>query len=212
MRRSRITAIAASAGMLASTGAAQAQFFNFTTSFTPNPVPSTVAGNNIQASTGSNNTGLFAGAFGTDVVLDNFIANAVSTTTGVLNSPVTIFVTLTDTNSNGVQIAGTSPVTHTFLEQLNGAIDSNAVTSSMTPIPNPSIQTYVFSNGDAFTLQINSYTGPSAPNSTASGALGGHVNGALAGVPQGAPEPGSLALLLGIGISGSLLGYRRRRR
>src|SRR5579871_737087 len=112
MRRSKLTALAASASMLASAGAAQAQFFNFTTSFTPNAIPSTQAGNNITANTGSNNTGLFAGAFGTDVVLDNFVANATSTNTGTFNNAVTVFVTLTATDSNGVQIAGTSPITH----------------------------------------------------------------------------------------------------
>jgi hypothetical protein len=210
MRKTGLTAITTSAALLAA-GAAHAQFFNFTSSFTPNPVPSTQAGNNIQAATGSNNTGLFAGAFGTDIVVENFTANASSANNGTINTVVTISVSLTPSDNVGNPLPGDPPQTKTFTETLTANVSSNAVTSLMTPIPNPSIQTYSFPDGSVYTLQITSYTGPSAPNSTGSGSLGGHVNGALAGVRQNTPEPGSLALLLGMSISGTILARRRRR-
>jgi hypothetical protein len=210
MRKTGLTAITTGAALLAA-GAAHAQFFNFTTSFTPNPVPSTQAGNNIQAATGSNNSGLFAGAFGTDIVTENFTANASSANNGTINSLVTESVTLVPSNNVGTPIPGDTPQTKTFVETMTANVSSNAVTSNLVPIPNPAIQTYTFADGSVYTVQITSYTGPSAPNSTGSGSLGGHVNGALAGVRQNTPEPGSLALLLGMSVSGTILARRRRR-
>jgi hypothetical protein len=69
---------------------------------------------------------------------------------------------------------------------------------------------YDFAHGEVFEVQLTSCTGPGAPGGNGIGSLQAHVNGAIEGVSQGTPEPGSLSLMIGIGVAGSVFARRRR--
>ncbi len=195
---------------LCSIQGAQAQFFNYSTVFLPNPVTTSVAGNQFNVTNGSNASGIFAGSFGSDIVATNFAAVASSATTGNFNGPVSLQLTLRPTDSLGNILPGDSPVTHTFNFNLNIlALDSSQVVSSVTGLPTLPFN-YNFADGTVFAVNLTGYVGPSAPNGVGSGSLGGHVNGALAGIPQNLPEPGSLALLIGVAGCGFFARAKRR--
>jgi hypothetical protein len=160
----------------------------------------------------SNTSGLFAGALGTDILPTNFTAVATSATVATFNGLVTDTITLTPTNSSGVALPGDSAVSHTFTTDLDiEDLNTNQTDSSMTNVGAGSpVIAYSFADGSVFDVQLTSYTGPGAPSGTGLGSLQGHVTGALAGVPQQTPEPGSLALFVGIGVIGSACIRRRR--
>jgi len=208
MRKTSLATVVMGAGILVSSAAAHAQFFNFSTSFLPNPQTTTVSGNSINIANGSVTNGDFAGASGTDITTSIFTAITGSTTTGTFNNLITEAITLTATDSSGNQLAGDAPIVHTFTANYSGSVDSNSVSTLMTGLPT-AFQTYTFADGSVFQVRLVSYSGP---GTSGTGSMGAHVNGALAGVPQNTPEPGSIAMLFGMGLSGGVFAYRRRLR
>ncbi len=191
--------------------AANAQYFNFTASFNPNPVTTTQAANYISVIDGSNLSGGHAGTSGTDIGVADFKVFATSNSEGTFNTGITETITLTPTNSVGVALIGDTPVTHVFLANYSGSITNSSTNTTMVGV-GPSSQFYSFADGSVFEVSLTSYSGPGFNGGFTDGALGGHVTGALGGVPQHTPEPGSLALVVGFGITGCLLLPAMRRR
>lgn len=192
------------AGLLYSVGAARAQYFNFTTTFTPNPVPAS-AGGQLTITNGQNLTGVFAGLNGSDIVLTNIdtVSSAPDTSPETVNSNYTITVGLQMSSAGGTATSGW--IYHDFLGNLSGTISTNSSNISNTNVFVP--ETYDFGGGNVFTVFRNSYVPPGAPGAHDHGAIGAHVSG-----PLSVPEPGSLSLLLGSGVGGSFFMFRRRRR
>ncbi len=210
MKTFAIGAIAALGGMLMG-GAANAQFFNYSVVVTPNPITTTVSGNVFNVTNGSNVSGSFSGGFGTDIVAANFAAVATSASTGTFSGLLNVAVTLIPTDSLGNALLGDSPVTHVYTPTLNIiGLNSGGVSSNMTGLPSAQ-QSFAFADGSVFSVFLQGYVGPSAPNGVGSGSLGAHVNGALAGVRQNLPEPGSWALIFGAGFAGAAAMRRRRK-
>lgn len=193
----------AGAALLLSSTVASAQYFNFRTTFTPNPVPGS-AGGRLNVVNGSN-TGLFAGLLGTDIVLTNFTTTSTANdlTPETINSNYDIFVELQPATSAGVGLAPFQG-SH-FLGTLSGSISANAANVANTNL----VQSHLYNFGALGTFDVfrNSYVPPGAPGAQTQGAIGAHVNG-----PLSVPEPGTLSLLFGSGVGGSLLFLRRLRR
>jgi len=120
-------------------------------------------------------------------------------------------ITMWATNNVGVIIPGTSPITHTFTFTWNTLeLDQSNVSVTLTGLNVP--QLYNFSNGEVFQIQIFSFTAPNPPKvGGGNGALGALVQGSLAGISQNTPEPGSFALLIGLGVAGSAFVRRRKK-
>lgn len=184
--------------------AANAQYFNFRTTFTPIPVPASLGGQ-LNVTNGSNMTGLFAGTFGTNIVLTNFTTSSVVPDPAfeTINTNYDIFVELQLAAPGGAPLSGW--VGNHFTGNLSGTISASS--SNVNNTNNLIPQTYDFGGGNVFTVVRNSYVPPGAPNAQTLGAIGAHVTGPLA-----VPEPGALSLLFGSGIGGSLLFFRRLRR
>lgn len=182
--------------------AANAQYFNFRTTFTPNPVPASLGGQ-LNVSNGANMSGLFAGTFGTNIVLTNFTTSSIVPDPAfeTINAPYDIFVEMQLAAPGGAPLSGW--VGNHFTGTLSGTISNSS--SNVNNTNNLVPQIYDFGGGNVFTVVRNSYVPPGAPNAQTLGAIGAHVTGPLA-----VPEPGTLSLLFGSGIGGSLLFLRRR--
>lgn len=191
--------------------AANAQYFDFTATLTPNPITTTQAGNTIIVTNGSNNSGGYAGVAGTDIGVANFTISASSPLAGTFNTAVSETITLTPSTIGGTPLPADSAVTHVFLLNYSGSINSSGTTTTMVGA-GPSSQFYSFADGSVFEVSLTSYSGPGFNGGFTDGALGGHVTGAVGGVPQHTPEPGSMALVIGFSLTGCLLLPAMRRR
>jgi hypothetical protein len=218
MRRTRLHGIAIGIGLLAMGSGAHAQGFVFSTNFNPSPVPAVGPGgttsqvNVINGSSGGEN---IVGPGGNDLVLTNFwtTSNAPDGNPATVSSSYTLEVTLQQ-SSGGVPFG--SAITDTYTGHLSGTLSTGTANVSNT-FSTPLTMIYDFGGGTVYTITLNSYTPPSAPNPACPsgvgctlGAIGAHLTGPAG--PGNAPEPGSLALLLGMTVSGAALERRRRRR
>jgi len=181
---------------------AHAQYFDFTTSFLPGPITTTQPGTYITVTNGHNTSGGFAGVGGTDIGLADFSVVAASNSPGTFNTAVTESITLTPSNNLGVALPGDTAVTHTFLLNYSGTITNSSTDTTLTGWPSVA-QLYTFADGSVFSVDVTSYSGPGFDAGFTDGAMGGHVVGALGGIAQATPEPGSMALLIGLGIAGT---------
>ena len=104
---------------------------------------------------------------------------------------------------------GGTPGTFTFNNLgFNGFVDNNTDTVSITGIPTGA-QTQII-GGQVFTVQLNSFTNPgNAAGANPFGSIGGRVSNQTL---TATPEPGTLALLFGMGAAGLSVFSRRRRR
>ncbi len=236
MRSRTIHSVAVGAGILFAGVGANAQYFNYSVTFGAydgtnyvdgavvttnlNGTNMTVAGQNAA---NGNATG------GTDILLTNltnnsargvpetlgYVANSAFTT----GAPYRLTVTITDANSSHIAIA--APLTQFLYGTLTGTIASNAgnvsnTYTSLSSVPTyngsslADVATFAFGTGDTFILRAynNQFTGPGVAGVSGVGAQSAHIVG-LTGQPT--PEPGSLALLFGSGVVGSLAAARRKR-
>jgi len=209
MQKLGLKTLAASAGMLASGVAANAQFFNYASTFLPNPIPSSSPNTFINVTNGFNNGGVFAGASGTDITVSNFTtssSDAISSP-GTFNTTNTVTITLQQSSSGGATTG--SPLSNTFRVLLTGTGSVDAVDTTATFLD--VIKTYNFGPGqNIFTVALTNYVSPGPPGSPTAGALGAHVNGSIA--LSSTPEPGAIAMLAGMGVPGLLFVRRLRRR
>lgn len=193
----------AGAALLLSSTVASAQYFNFRTTFTPNPVPAS-AGGRLNITNGAN-TSVFAGLLGSDIVLTNITTTSTANdlTPESINSNYDIFVELQPATSAGVGLAPYQG-SH-FFGTLSGFISANSSNVANSNL----VQSHLYNFGALGTYDVfrNAYVPPGAPGTGVQGSIGAHVNGPLA-----VPEPGTLSLLFGSGVGGSLLFLRRLRR
>ncbi len=206
--------MAASIGLLGAASIAQAQSFTFSTSFNPNPITTSQAGSQINVfNTSSNGNAVYAGGSGTDIVLANFTttSDADASSPAFVNSPFnTVTLSLQPTNSSAIGTAGAG-TPFSFTGSLTGQISSTSVFLRNSFVGQT--QTINYGNGQIFTVMINSFTTPGPSSQTVRGSLTAHVIGSsqtINAAPM-TPEPGTLALLVGLSISGSAAILRRRR-
>ncbi len=214
--RKLLLALTAGAGLLATMGTAHAQYFVYSSVFSPAPVVSTNAGLSLDVINGGTTS-----ATGTPTNIVITTLKPTSTTTditqfGTVNTDFTDQITIQLVDANGV--ATSSALTQTFSGHLSGTLNpiSDSVNLTSPTLPAAPIL-FDFGQAGVFQLTIDQFTAPGPPNGKApNGTLGGHVTllspiGGQGG-PGTVPEPGSVASLIGMGVSGTLFAFRRRRR
>ena len=214
--RKLLLALTAGTGLLATMGTAHAQYFVYSSSFTPAPVVSTNTGLSLNVINGGTTSATGAP---TNIVVTTLVP--VTTTSdksqfGTINTDFTDAITIQLVDGNG--IATSSAVTKTFTGHLSGTITPISDTVNLTSPTLPAAP-ILFDFGTAGTLQLqfDQFTAPGPPNGARpNGTLGGKVSlfspvGGQGG-PGTVPEPGSIASLIGMGVSGTLLAFRRRRK
>jgi hypothetical protein len=216
MFKSMLTALAAGVGLVASIAIANAQYFNYTTSSSPNPVPSDRPDSWINVFDGATNGKVIANSTtGTDIVLSNF-----TTTSSAPNNPGAHFNAnySVDLTMHGLKADGTPTGfsdTHSFAGTFTGNLGAGSAQIFYAPTGKTS---FTFNLGtlngtsELFAVDLGFFTSPGSPTATARGALSAHVTGPVSSQALDTPEPGSLALLFGMGLSGTLFIRRRRSR
>ena len=211
-----LLALSAGTCLLASMGGAHAQYFVYSSSFSPAPVVSTNSGLSLNVINGGTTS-----ATGTPTNIVVTTLQPVTTTSdvaqfGTVNTDFTDAITFQLVDANGV--ATSSAVTKTFTGHLSGTITPISDTVNLTSPTLPAAPLlFDFGNAGTIMLQINQFTAPGPPNGKSpNGTLGGQVTlvspiGGQGG-PGTVPEPGAVASLIGMGVSGTLFAFRRRRR
>jgi hypothetical protein len=229
MRRLSLTLLAAGAVLAGAAPRAHAQYFNYLTDF------ETPGGGHVvnvlsldtTAALGINDvvsSGKFAQASpGTPVSLYAFATNSTvastdpkATTAGVFNFPYKVSVTMAPSDALGNVLPGyavqTQFVTGTITGQLTQNINTLANTYDnlvSTPSGQAQVLNYVFTAAGLPTIKLELR------------ALAGQFNNGGTPVPKagnagaavvGTPEPGSLAMLCGMGFAGAAFARRRSRR
>jgi hypothetical protein len=202
---------------LANMPAAHAQGYVFTTTFAPNPIPDIFSDGDseVDIANGSSSTGA---ATPSSVTLSTLtaVSNASAGSPDEVTSRYTIVVTLQQAGIGG---AGFGPtVSETFYGQVFANLSSTAVTpvpgkpqnefhSTATSNDNLAMENQIYNLGGSvrYEVDINSYTPFGSPSVGSPGTIGATVTFIT-------PEPGVFGMLAGLGFSGSLIGYRRRRR
>ncbi len=209
-----MTTIAAGLGLVGSIAASQAQYFNYSTVFTPDPIPSNVPGSMIQVNNGAFTGGANAGGAGTDIILSNFaIVSPLTGSTASVNTPYQVALTLIQSNATGTPVG--APQTFSFAGNLTGTISTD--TSNLQSVfSQPSTHTFDFGGGSTYNVALKNFVTPGPPDgSSLQGALSAHVTYTGVVGPSGTPEtpePGTMALAFGAGVPAMLLASRRRRR
>ncbi len=229
------TVVLGTLALAACAPAAHAQYFDYSVVFKTgagvitNTVTSTDGLSTLTITNSSNNGGLFSGATGTNTNLISFLANSTSTSTsssvGVFNSTYQLAVTFQPSDSNGVVIAGTTPQTQTLtgtfsgnltqqLNNLSNTYDNIVSTPGAAPVGGPA-EVLNFSFSDGSVSQVRALVADFSPGSPpgglgSTGQLGSRVLGNIA--LAGTPEPGTWAMLFGMGVTGATLARRRQRR
>jgi len=195
-------------GLMASLGAAQAQFFNYSAVFTPNPFPS--SGPDRLNITNQSSNSVFAGLFGSNVITTNLT----TTSSAPDNSPATLDgdydIAFTIVPSDNLGNPLTSSQTQHFSGHLNGTVSMD--TANITNMFTSGTQSYNFGALGTFEVFLNSFTPPGAPGSTGLGAIAAHVNGTLARGPDPTPEFGSVFSLGGLLAAGGAGMWLKRRK
>lgn len=197
----------AGAVLLMSATVAHAQYFNYRTQTTTNPTNGQVGSDGGKVFFSNVGTILgYAGAQGTNIVLTNITTNsnapntAPETISGTMDTE--LFLQLADASGNPLS----GWISNHFTADLGGTMSKDTANLTVT-FTNVSPKVYNFGGLNVFVVVRNPYVppGPPGPNQPL-GAIGAHVNGPLA-----VPEPGTLAMLFGSGVGGSLFFWRRRR-
>jgi hypothetical protein len=233
MRRLSLTLLAAGAVLVGAAPHAHAQFFNLVTDFqTPTGVHVVNAfSTDTFSALGINDIVLTGVAQSTPTVpLYTFATNSSVTnpvgggTAGTFSFPYRVAVTIVPSNSAGTPLAGYSAVTQFVTGTITGRLDrvSNTLLNTYDNLVSTSsgqaeVFNYVFNAAGLPTVsfQLRALQG------TAGGFLGpGFYNGGSPAPQAGSataaivstPEPGTLALLFGMSMSGAMLARRRMRR
>ena len=207
-----LLAMTTGAGLLAAMGTAHAQYFEYSSVFTPAPIVST-------------NTGLFlevinGGATTPTATPTNIVFTTLKPTStisdfsqfGTVNEDFTDAITIQLVDAGGVVTA--PAITKTFTGHLSGTLSPNSDTINLTSPTLPAAP-ILFDFGSAGVIQvsINQFTAPGSPHGLApNGTFGAHVTLTTPIGGQGdVPEPGAITSLLGMGVAGTVFAFRRRR-
>ncbi len=187
-------------GLLAFAGTAHAEGFYFTSAFTP-----TLSTSGQSSITGSGQTSQAAGTAPTSITIANLRGQSTNTsgTPDNFNINYTLTVALTERTGS---VAGPQTLSQNFSGVLTGTLDQSSANISNS-FNNPLSQLYSFSSGQTFLVTLDSYSPIGPPNAGGLGAISAVVTEV-----SSTPEPGSIALLAGLGLSASWMTYRRRRR
>jgi hypothetical protein len=214
MRKTGLATAVIGAGILASGAAAHAQFFNLSTTFSSTQANgSTVTANNpnyFLTSANESVTGNDAIGGSTIHLLDILSKETLSSSiNGTYNTIYTVTYTITSTaTAGGAQIGSLGIASFTGL--FSGTVSNGGTTLSFTPT-NGAILTPVTAGGSNFFLTVNGNTPPGAPTVPGSPGNVSAFISETSNVPVGVPEPGAVAMLFGMGLSGGVFAYRRRR-
>ncbi len=211
-----LLAMTAGTCLMISMGNAHAQYFEYSSVFSPAPVVSTNAGLSLTVINGGTATPT---GTPTNIVVTTLKPTATTndfSQFGTVNTDFTDQITIQLVDANGV--ATSAALTQTFSGHLSGILNPISDTVNLTSPALPAAPIlFDFGQGGVITLTINQFTAPGPPNGQApNGTLGGHITltapiGGQGG-PGNVPEPGSVASLIGMGVSGTLFAFRRRRR
>jgi len=198
--------------------ASQAQYFNFTDTIVPLTQTGTggaTAGGGASTTTftvtpAADGSGVNGGApFGSNIIVANFsniISNAADLTPDFFTPAANTYnLSLTITPSTPAGAATAAGISHTFTGAFNGSASSSASNVNNGGFGFTSV-VYDFGGGLTYTVTPQSFTGPQSPGSANLGSLQYHVVSSVAAVP----EPSSIAMLIGMGVSGSAFMLRRR--
>ncbi len=231
MRKLSLTLLAAGAVLTGAAPHAHAQFFNVLTQFQmPNGTPP--SGGNIFSTDGLSALGengvslkgIFVPPSTVTVPLYTFATNSQVGTTGAggtFNYPYRVMVTLTPSDSSGAPLAGYSALTQYVTGTITGQLTANVNTLTntydnlvSTPSGQAEVFSYIFASAGVPTLNIQLRTlasgfnnGDVPPPTSKTGQTGGATS-----VIVSTPEPGTLALFFGMGLSGAMVARRRMRR
>jgi hypothetical protein len=208
MRKFTMTAAVMGLGVLASGLAANAQYFNFSTSWSPTTIMDN--GNTLTFEPGSSNGLNFAFPTGTDIVLANTAITGVGHgSTPIASGGYSVQVTLNETTAGNVI---KQSVVDTFSGTLSGtfSVDGSGITNAYN---NPTSITTTFADGYKYTVALDGFVPPQFGNgANADGSIGATVAAQAPVKTNSTPEPGALALLSGISVPGVILGARRRKK
>ena len=205
--------ISATALMAVAATAASAQapgFFNYTTTFLPNPVTTTDPMSNIIVTNGAD-TGDNAAfsSFGTQINLTNFRENSTSPTViGSFSDPVSIAVSITPQSAPGATI------TNTFTGIFSGSFNATGTATGLTFTasgPGSAPQSYNFGSAGIYTINAPLFfTPPGATGSSTLGAIAANVSFTPAASPV--PEMGTVVPFLFGGLGLLALAVRKTRK
>jgi len=169
---------------------------NFTTLFSPDPIPSSGGLFNIITVDNNTATGQFAPS---QVILSNFKE---SSTTGVgganiVNSDFDIAITAEPDGDN-------TPVTEHLLGNISGSFNSGATNLVLTTTT-PSLA-FNFGSFGTYTFDTFTFVAPGISTSTQAGSLGATIS--YSAVPE-ASASASLGLLLALGLGGIIVARKR---
>ena len=228
MRRLSLTLLAAGAVLMGATQHAHAQYFNYTSNFQTSAGLAPQGGNVFsvdgQSALGIGNAptgnGVLAPISGVPVTLYTFATNSqvVSTdpNSGSFNYAYRVAFTIAPSDASGTPIAGYAAQTQFVTGTLTGRLTPviNTLTTTYDNLVSTSdgqaqVFDYIFTGAGLPTFKYQLRALPGAFNNGGSpvpkaGAAGARV--------VGTPEPGSLALLVGMGLTGAGLARRRLRR
>jgi hypothetical protein len=233
MRRLSLTLLAAGAVLVGAAPHAHAQFFNLTTDFQTQAGVHVV--NAFSTDTGSalgiNDIVMTGVSQSTATVpLYTFATNSNVTnptgggTAGTFNFPYRVAVTIVPSNAAGTPLAGYSAITQFVTGTITGQLDrvSNTLVNTYdnvvsTPSGQAEVFNYVFNAAGMPTVGFQlralqgaagGFLGPGFYNGGSPAPKAGSATAAIASTP----EPGTLALLFGMGMSGAMVARRRMRR
>ena len=207
--RGMISAAALVAAAAASAGAQTPGYFDFTTTFLPNPVTTTDPMSNIIVTNGASagNNAAFS-SFGTQINLTNFTEESTSpTTVGSFNDPVSIAVSITPDNDPGTSI------TKTFTGNFSGSFNQSGTATGLTFTasgPGSAPQSFDFGSFGVYTVNAPLFfTPPGKTGTNTLGAIAANVTFAPAASPV--PELGTVVPFLFGGLGLLALVVRKRK-
>jgi len=211
MRKLAMSTVAIGAGILVSGLAANAQYFNYTSVVTAGTVAPTASAFGVTVASASGN-GYNIG----DIVVANVIPTASIGPTVPNPTPISTNWSLNLTLSGASDFLGTPAggpsQTFTFTGKLTGTEGpgGSALTDTIT---GPASETYALNGGYTATITAlvpgDGFSSPGKPGTQGQIDFQAVVNAPV--ITTSTPEPGALAMFLGVSVPGVLLGARRRR-
>ena len=225
MRRLSLTLLAAGAVLMGASQHASAQFYNYSTDF------ETPAGGHVvnvfsvdtSAALGINDivqNGNFAPPSGATIPLYAFATNSTvvdsSPNVGVFNYAYKVAVTIVPSDASGTPLVGYNAITQFVTGTITGRLTSNTNTLTntydnlvSTPDGQAEVFNYVFASAGLPSVQFQLRALPGLFNN--GGSPVPKAGGAGARI-VGTPEPGTWAMLFGMGLTGATVARRRLRR
>jgi hypothetical protein len=216
MRMHGLTTMAVGLGLLGATGIANAQFFNYSVTYTDPSSTATFPGSTTITTTDPTTFftvtpgGFITGATPpTQIGLFTLTPISTSTAAGPFTVTDTSFSTTVSIQREG-NVAGTMPIgapgVFTVTGHISGTLGPNSDTTAITSLSG--LPASVVSGGETFDLSLNSIRNPGVPNTN------GNSGGVTLFITTAAsvPEPGVVALLAGMMVPATLVATRRLRR